>query len=146
VLDCKKLIFIFIFSVLSAFEVEFTKIYKEYIIPKNEAVLIQTKSQNLTFPFKYYKTKNGYILIGDINEINMWLENNFYAPEDAKFKNIKIAIVDMDKIQNKIIKKIKKVYKKCKIKKLIFLTPDEEKIIFKPTYIEERYKIILDCK
>jgi len=141
----KKLILLIPFLVF-AFEVEFIKIYKEYIIPKKETILIQTKKNDLIFPFKFIKIKNGYILIGDLDKINMWLENEFYAPDNAKFKNIKIAIVDMDKIQYKVLKKIKKVYKDCKLKKLIFLTPDEEKIILKPTYIETKYKIILSCK
>ena len=141
----KKLLF-FIPIILLAFNVEFTKIYKEYIVPNTDAILIQTKANNLTFPFKFYKVKNGYILIGDIRDINYYLENEFYAPQDAKFKEIKIAIIDMDKIQYKIIQKIKKVYKKCSIKKVIFLTPDEEKIILKPTIIKDKYKIILKCQ
>jgi hypothetical protein len=142
----KIIAFLLFFTFLNAFEVEFTKIYKEYVVPKKEAVLIETKADDLSFPFKFIKTHNGYILLGDIDEINMWLENNFYAPEDAKFKTVKIAIVDMDKIQYKVINKIKKIYKKCNIKKVIFLTPDEEKIIFKPQYIQTKYKIILNCK
>ena len=141
----KKLIFLIPF-LLFAFEVEFTKIHTEYIIPKKEAILIQTHTQNLTFPFKFYKVKNGYILVGDTQQINNYLNNEFYAPADAKFKNIKVSIIDMDKIQFKIIQKIKKIYKKCKIKKVIFLSPDEEKIILKPQTIETKYKIILDCK
>jgi len=50
------ILFLFI-SILNAFEVEFTKTYKKYIIPNQEAVLIQTKNNNLSFPFKYIKTK-----------------------------------------------------------------------------------------
>jgi len=141
----KKLILLIPFLVF-AFEVEFTKIYKEYVIPKKEAILIKTKNNNLTFPFKFIKVKDGYILIGNLEEINMWIENNFYAPDDAEFKTIKITIVDMDKIQYKVIKKIKRIYKGCELKKLIFLTPDEVKIITKPIYIKTKYKIILDCK
>ena len=142
-----KIILIFLFiSNLNAFEVEFTKVYKKYIVPNQEAVFIQTKNQNLTFPFKYIKTKNGYILIGNTDKINMWLDNEFYAPEDSKFKIIKIAIIDIDKIQYKLINKIKSEYKKCKIKKLFFLSPDDEKIIFQPKIINTKYKIILECK
>ena len=145
--NIKLIIFAILFCLpLFAFEVEFTKIYKKYIIPKKEAILIQTHTQNLTFPFKFYKIKNGYILTGDIQAINNYLDNEFYAPDDAKFKNIKIAVIDMDKIQYKLIQKIKKTYKKCEIKKVIFISPDEEKIIFKPQMIETKYKIILDCK
>jgi len=141
----KKLLLI-LPALLLAFQVEFTKVYKEYVIPNKDAILIQTKQNNLTFPFKYYKTPNGYILIGDIREINYWLENEFYAPSDAKFKEIKVAIVDMDKIQYKIIKKIKNTYKNCEIKKVIFLSPDEKKIITKPQEITTKFKVILDCK
>ena len=139
------LYFTFLFLPLFAFEVEFTKIYKEYIIPKKDAILIKTK-ETLSFPFKYFRVKNGYILVGDMREINNYLENDFYAPSDAEFKNIKIALVNMDKIQYKIINKLKKTYKKCKIKKVIFLSPDEEKLILKPTTISLKYKIIEDCK
>ena len=143
----KLLILLILFYIpLFAFEIEFTKIYKEYIIPKKEAVFIKTQNNNLSFPFKYYKVNNGYILIGDMRDINNYLDNEFYAPDDAKFKNIKISIVDMDKIQYKVIQKIKKTYKNCKIKKVIFLSADEEKIIFKPETVETKYKIILDCK
>jgi len=141
----KKILFL-LPLLLFAFKVEFTKIYKEYVIPKQDAIFIQTKANNLTFPFHFIKIPNGYILYGDMQEINNYLDNNFYAPNDAKFKNIKIAIVDMDKIQQKVINKIKKTYKNCEIKNIIFLNPDEEKIIFKPTFIKEKYKVILECK
>jgi len=114
------ILFFLFFSILNAFEVEFTKVYKKYIVPNQEAILIQTKKENLTFPFKYIKTKKGYILIGDANKINMWLDNEFYAPEDAKFKTIKIAFVNYDKLQYIVINKIKHTYKTCNIKKLFF--------------------------
>ena len=130
---------------LFAFKVEFTKIYKEFVIPNTPAILIQTKA-SLTFPFKFFKIKDGYILVGDINEINNYLDNDFYAPNDAKFKDIKIAIIDSDKIQYKIIQKLKKTYKNCNIQSIIFLSPDEEKIITKPTEIKEEYKVILECR
>ena len=142
----KLLILISAISLAFSFDVEFIKIYKKYVVPKKEAILIQTHVNNLTFPFKFYKIKDGYILIGDLDKINMWLDNNFYAPDDAKFKTIKITIVDMDKFQYEVIRKVKRIYKECKLKKLIFLTPDEEKIITKPTYVETKYKIILKCK
>lgn len=131
---------------LFAFEVIFTKIYKQYIIPKTPAILIQTSKDNLNFPFKFFKVKNGYILVGNIQQINNYLDNDFYAPADATFKNIKVSIIDMDKIQYKIIKKIKQEYKSCKIKQLIFTSPDEEKLITHPTIIKIKYKIILDCQ
>jgi len=131
---------------LFGFDVEFTKIYKEYVVPKKEAILVKTKANNLVFPFNHIKTKNGYILIGDINQIDMWLDNEFYAPDDAKFKTIKIAFIDMDKIQYKVIQKVKLDFKKCNIKKLIFLTTNEERIITKPTLIKIKYKVLLDCK
>jgi len=141
-----KKLFLFFPLLLSAFEVEFTKIYTKYMIPDKNAILIETKKNNLSFPFKFIKTEKGYILIGDSEQINMWLNNDFYAPDDAKFKNIKIAIIDKDKLQYNIIQKLKSTYKNCIIKKIIFLSPDEEKIITKPTTIKEKYKIFLDCK
>jgi 3-deoxy-D-manno-octulosonic acid (KDO) 8-phosphate synthase len=52
----------------------------------------------------------------------------------------------MDKIQYKIIKKIKNTYKNCEIKKVIFLSPAEKKIITKPQEITTKFKVILDCK
>ncbi|WP_456480039.1 hypothetical protein [Nautilia sp.] len=133
-------------TLLFAFEVEYTKVYTQYVVPQKEAIKIVTKKDGLTFPFSYIKTNDGYILYGNIDQINMWLDNKFYAPEDAKFKTIKFSKIDFDKIQYNIINKTKQVYKTCKIKKLVFLTPDEEKIILKPKTIKLKYKISLDCK
>ena len=144
--NLKIILFFLFFSILNAFDVEFTKVYKKYIVPNQEAVLIQTKNQNLTFPFKYIKTKKGYILIGNTNKINMWLDNEFYAPENAKFKTIKIAFVNYDKLQYIVINKIKHTYKTCNIKKVIFLNNDENSIILKPKTVILKYKILLDCK
>ena len=141
----KKLLFIFPIFVF-AFNVEFTKIYKKYIIPTKDAILIKTKAPNLTFPFEYRRVNNGYILIGNIRDINNYLDNDFYAPNDAKFNNIKITIIDTDKIQYKIIQNLQKKYKKCSIKNIIFLSPDEKKIITHPTTLTLKYKIKLDCK
>ena len=141
-----KLIFLFIPMLLLGFKVEFTKIYKNYICPNKDAVLIQTKVNNLTFPFPFFKTKNGYVLYTDMQQINNYLNNEFYAPKNTKYKNIKIRIINTDRIQYKIIQKIKNTYKQCKIKKIIFLSPDQTQVIFKPTWIKEKYKIILDCK
>ena len=129
-----------------AFEVEYTKTYTQYIVPKNEAIKIITKKEGLTFPFAFIKTKDGYILYGDTNQINMWLDNYFYAPDDAKFETIKISKVNLDKIQYKIINNTKKIYKNCKIKKIMFLTPDENKIFTKPATLKLKYKIKLECK
>lgn len=137
-----SLFFIFVY----AFEVQFTKTYTEYVIPKKDAILIETKKDDLTFPFKYVKTKKGYILIGDERKIDMWLNNEFYAPKDAKFKDIKIAYVNLDKLQYKVINKIRKEYRQCEIKKVIFLNPDEDILITKPKKIKLNYQIFLDCK
>jgi hypothetical protein len=142
----KKLFILFFITYIFGFEVEYTKIYSQYVIPQKDAVFIQTKKQGLSFPFKYIKTKNGYILPGDTDKINMWLDNRFYAPDDAKFKNIKIAKINPDKIQYKIIRQTKQFYKNCQIKKIIFLSPDESKIIYKPKNIKIKYKILLECK
>ncbi|WP_024791268.1 hypothetical protein [Lebetimonas sp. JS032] len=142
--DGKWKIILLLPLILNAFNVKFIKIEKKFIIPNEDAVLIQTK-ENLIFPFKFYRTKNGYI-IKDTREIENYLNNKFYAPKDAKFKYIKIAVVDMDQFQYQIIKKLSNIYKSCKIKNIIFLNPDEEKIVLKPTEIKLRYKITLDCK
>ena len=140
-----KYLILLIAIFLNAFDVEFIKVYKKYIIPKEDAVLIKTK-KIISFPFNFIKTSNGYILYGDIDQINMYLENDFYAPDDAKFENIKIAFIDKDKIQYDIIKKIKRTYKTCQLKKIEFLTLDEDQIITKPSTIKEKVKIILKCK
>lgn len=142
--NVKLIILFFFINLLFGFDVEFIKIEKKYIVPQTDAILIQTKA-DLTFPFKFYKTKNGYIL-KDTREVENYLNNQFYAPKDTKFKYIKIAIIDYDKYQYDIIQKIKNRYKTCNIKHLIFLNSDEEKIIFKPKKIKLKYKIILDCK
>jgi hypothetical protein len=142
----KILILTVLLSNIFAFDVVFTKIFTKYVVPEKEAILIKTKADNLTFPFKYIKTENGYILLGDIRQINMWLDNEFYAPKNTEFKNIKIAYINTDKLQYMIVNKIKNTYKKCKIKELIFLSPDENKIITKPETVKLKYKVILDCK
>ncbi len=141
----KKLLLILPIFLL-AFNVKFTKVYKKYIIPNKDAIFIKTSSPDLTFPFKYIRVQNGYILYGDIQTINNWLNNEFYAPNDAKFNNIKIAIIDTDKIQYQIIKNLRSKYPSCQIKDIIFLSPDEEKIITHPTDITLKYKIKLECK
>ena len=140
------IIFLLFTSLLFGFEVEYTKIYTQYVVPKNKAIKIVTKKEGLTFPFPFIKTIDGYILYGDIDKINMWLDNDFYAPDDAKFKTITFTKINYDYIQYKIINKTKRIYKSCKIKKITFLTPDENKIITKPTTITLTYKIELDCK
>ena len=140
-----KKLFLILPIFLFAFNVEFTKIYKKYIIPNKDAILIKTKA-DLTFPFEFIRVQDGYILYGNIQTINNWLNNNFYAPNDAKFKNLKITVVDTDTIQYKIIQNIQKKYKKCSIKNIIFLSPDEKIIITKPEFLKLRYKIILNCK
>ena len=140
-----KKLFLILPIFLFAFNVEFTKIYKKYIIPNKDAILIKTKA-DLTFPFEFIRVQDGYILYGNIQTINNWLNNNFYAPNDAKFKNLKITVVDTDKIQYKIIQNIKKKYKRCSIKNIIFLSPDEKIIITKPEFLKLKYKIILNCK
>ncbi|ACM92216.1 hypothetical protein NAMH_1791 [Nautilia profundicola AmH] len=142
----RSFLLILSFIYLNAFEVEYTKVYTQYVVPKNEAIKIITKKEGLTFPFPFIKTKDGYILYGNIDQINMWLDNEFYAPDDAKFQTVKYTKVDFDKIQYRIINKTKHIYKSCKIKKIIFLTPDEDKIITKPTNITLKYKIELNCK
>ena len=140
-----KKLFLILPIFLFAFNVEFTKIYKKYIIPNKDAILIKTKA-DLTFPFEFIRVQDGYILYGNIQTINNWLNNNFYAPNDAKFKNLKITVVDTDKIQYKIIQNIQKKYKRCSIKNIIFLSPDEKIIITKPEFLKLKYKIILNCK
>jgi hypothetical protein len=140
-----KFLSLFLFTnLLFGFNVKFIKIEKKFIIPNEDAVLIQTK-ENLIFPFTFYRTKNGYI-IKDTREVENYLNNKFYAPKDAKFKYIKIAVVDIDQFQYQIIKKLSNIYKSCKIKNIVFLNPDEEKIVLKPTEIKLRYKITLHCK
>ena len=132
------------FTLLNAFEVEFTKIYSKYIIPNQDAILINTK-KSLTFPYQFTKVNEGYILFGDIDEIEMWINNSFYPPKNSTIKNIKIATIDYDKIFYYIIKKTKKEFKHCKIKKITFLTPNKFQIVIKPKKIIVKYKIILDC-
>ena len=143
----KKIFILMVLLVnIFAFDVVFTKVFTKYVVPKKDAILIKTKAQNLTFPFKYIKTDDGYILLGDTRQINMWLDNEFYAPQDAQFENIKVAYINSDKLQYSVIKQVKHTYKKCKIKELIFLSPDENKIITKPETVKLKYKVILDCK
>ena len=132
------------FTFLNAFEVEFTKIYSKDITPNQDAILISTE-KNLTFSYQFKKTNNGYILFGDVNEIEMWINNSFYPPRDSTIDNIKIATIDYDKIFYYITNKIKKEFKNCKIKKIKFLTPNKFQIVTKPTRITIKYKVTLYC-
>jgi len=136
-------IFIF-FAFLNAFEVEFIKIYSKYITPNQDAILIKTK-KNLIFPYQFVKTNDGYILFGNVNDIEIWINNSFYPPKDAIIKNIKIATINYDKIFYYIIKNSEKKFENCKIKKIKFLTPNRFQIIVKPTKIDIKYKLTLDC-
>ena len=136
-------IFIF-FTFLNAFEVEFIKIYSKYITPNQDAISVKTK-KNLIFPYQFVKTNDGYILFGNVNDIEIWINNSFYPPKDAIIKNIKIATINYDKIFYYITHKTKKEFKNCKIKKIKFLTPNKFQTITKPTTITVKYKIILDC-
>ncbi len=142
----KIFLLIISFIILNAFEVEYIKIYTQYIVPKQEAIKITTKKEGLSFPFPFIKTKDGYILYGDIDNINMWLDNNFYTSDDTLFKRVKFNKINYDLIQYKIINDTKRIYKTCNIKKIVFLTPNKNKIITKPSTIRLKYKIKLDCK
>ena len=74
-----------LFSFLYAFEVEFIKEFSKTYIPTQEAFKIITTKQ-LTFPFKFFMQDDGYILVGDLDEIDRFLRDEFYMPKDAKIK------------------------------------------------------------
>lgn len=140
--ELKKIFLLILVLPLFAFEVEFTKIFKKTFYPKKNGYLIKTNF-NLIFPFKVYKIESGYIVPFSYET---YLNNDFYPPKDAKFEEVKYSVIDFDRIQLNLIKNLKTKYKNCKIKKISFLTPDITKIITKPTTIELKYRIKMECK
>ena len=138
----KKLI-IFFFIVFSfAFKVEFNNQYQTYIIPDKQAILI-TK----VFPINYNNkivTKKGIVLL-NYQTADDFVRNSLYLPQGANAKDINIAIFDIDKVRFKIIQMLQKKYKTCQIKKIEFLDDIFQKVYFKPTTINLKYKTILEC-
>jgi len=131
---------IFIF----AFQVEFTKIYKTFVIPSDTTYEV-CSSALYDFPFEVVKRGNCYILLDNFNDIDLYLTNQFYPSNNTTIKKIKYALIDYDTIQYDIIRTLKQTYKTCNIKSVIFLNDDVKKIITKPQTIKLKYKIILDC-
>jgi hypothetical protein len=139
----KKLI-IFFFTLSSfAFKVEFNNEYQTFITPNKQAILI-TK----IFPINYSNkiiTKKGMVLL-DYDSADEFIRNSLYLPKNTNIKDVNIAIFDVDKVRFEIIQMLKNKYKTCQIKKIEFLNDTLQKVYFKPTTINLKYKTILDCK
>jgi len=137
-----KYLILFIASFLLAFEVEFTKEYKTTIFPKTKAILLETKQPiQINYSPKIY-TQKGIILLNYANA-DQFVRNDLYF--NGKIKDIKIATINIDKIRNKMILDINRYYKNCKLKKIIFKDSIIKNIYFKPTNIEIKANVILNC-
>jgi hypothetical protein len=139
----KKLIILFFITFSFAFKVEFNNEYQTFITPNEKAILI-TK----VFPIDYTNkiiTKKGIILL-DYQNADEFVRNSLYPPKNAKIKDVDIAVFDVDEARFKIIQMLKNKYKTCEIEKIEFLDNNIQKVYFKPTTINIKYKTTLECK
>ena len=139
----KKLI-LFLTSFLFAFEVEFNNNYQTTIFPNQKAILITSNKLNIDYSPKIY-TKKGIVLL-NYDDADEFVRNDLYLPNGVNVKDVKIAIFDVDKIRYKILQNLSNKYQKCEIKKVIFLNNNFKKVYFKTTFIDLKYKVILDCQ
>jgi len=138
----RYLYLIFLTTFLLGFEVTFTEKDKISIFLDKKAILLKTKTPiKIDYSPKIYTEKG--ILLLNYDNADEFVRNSLYF--NGQIKDIKIGILDIDKIRNRIIKKIEKKYQKCNIKKIIFLN-SYKKVYFKPTFLDIKSKVILDCK
>ena len=133
---------IFSFSFLFAFDFELTQELKKEIIPNKKAVLIKVDSLK-NIPFSYKKIDKGYLILGDIEEINQWIDNNLYINSD-KVKVVSYYNLDLENILNFINENSN--LRNCKIEKIILLSLINKKIFLSKMSLNIRYKILYKCK
>ncbi len=130
-------------SYLFSFQVQFQEQYQKILSLSTHAFSLESNKTITDIPFKYFKVKNRYILIGD--GIDEWIRNTAYLPQDTKIKEIKVNLLNVDKLRINIINKLNKNYKNCSLKKIDFLN-SPKKIYLKPTIIKINTKVTLECK
>jgi hypothetical protein len=141
----KSIFLIFFLTIeLFSFEAIFEDVYKKEVFLNKNAFSLQTSETIENIPFKYFKTENGYIVLGE-DEVDEWIRNSAILPLDTYIQETKVGIVNKDKIRNNIIKKVNKHYKNCKLSTIEFLTYPKE-LYLKPSNLEFKTKIILECK
>ena len=137
-----RYLIIFIASFLLAFDVEFNDTFTKFVTPNQKAILL-TKPIKINYNPKIY-TQKGVVLL-NYDKADEFIRNDFYLPNGVDVKDIKVAIFDVDRFRYKIIQQIKKKYRSCQIKQIIFLNSPKN-LYFKATKIEINTKVILDCK
>jgi hypothetical protein len=141
----KLILLISIFSIsLLSFEVKFEDKYQKTVSISTNAFSLQSDEVIENIPFKYFKIDNKYIVIGD-NEVDEWIRNSASLPLDTYIKEIKVGLLDINKLRVKIINRLNKNYEKCNLSKINFLDSPKE-VYLKPETIEIKTKVILECR
>jgi len=134
------IIFMAIFSF--GFDVFFDDYYQKTLFPDKKAILLETKKPiKIDYSPKIYTSK-GIVLL-NYEQADEFVRNNLYF--NGNIKDIKVAILDINEIREKIINKLNKYYKNCVLKKVIFKDNSSKKIFFEPTTITIKSNIVLDC-
>jgi hypothetical protein len=137
------IIFIISCSFLFGFDVFFDDYYQKTIFPDKKAILLETKKPiQINYSPKIY-TKKGIVLL-NYDSADQFVRNDLYF--NGNIKDIKIGILNIDKIRNKIISRLNKYYKNCKLKKIEFKDDLKKNIFFTPTTIIIHSQVTLDCK
>jgi len=136
-----KYLILFFFSSLFCFEVEFYDVQNIDIFPLKKVILLKTNKPIFLNYNHIIRTKKGVLLL-NYEKADEFVRNDLYF--NGEIQDIKIGILDIDKIRNQIIIRLNKYYKNCEIKKIIFLG-NYKKIYFKPTFLKIKSKVILDC-
>ena len=135
--------FIISYSFLFGFDVFFDDYYQKTIFPDKKAILLETKKPiQINYSPKIY-TKKGIVLL-NYDSADQFVRNDLYF--NGNIKDIKIGILNIDKIRNKIISRLNKYYKNCKLKKIEFKDDLKKNIFFTPTTIIIHSQVTLDCK
>jgi len=102
------IIFIISCSFLFGFDVFFDDYYQKTIFPDKKAILLETKKPiQINYSPKIY-TKKGIVLL-NYDSADQFVRNDLYF--NGNIKDIKIGILNIDKIRNKIISRLNKYYK-----------------------------------
>jgi len=134
--------FIISCSFLFGFDVFFDDYYQKTIFPDKKAILLETKKPiKVDYSPKIY-TKNGIILL-NYDNADQFVRNDLYF--DGNIKDVKVGILNLDKIRSEIINRLNHHYKNCRLKKIIFKDHTKKRVFFNPTTIVIHTQIVLDC-
>ena len=138
-----KYLILFFTTLLFSFEVQFNDTQNVEIFPNQKAILLQTqKPININYSPKIF-TEKGIVLL-NYDNADDFVRNDLYF--NGKIKDINIAILNIDKVRNKIIQKLNKYYNNCTLKKITFDNYSYKKIYFSPKILKITSKIVLECR